>query len=197
MPTVCGKCLIAVALVLVSTAAVAADCDEAFVIDSVEYDVPARWCGKKLDLTQIADKTRLVRLPEELCFEDYRIYVMPPARDAFVEMAGAAKKAGLSLRVDSGYRSAEFQKRIIKRRLEAGEKYERIVRMVAPPCYSTHQTGCAFDLEPSEAKFVKTDEYRWLKENAGRFGFTESFAENNADSLFWEPYHWFYSPDEE
>jgi LAS superfamily LD-carboxypeptidase LdcB len=197
MLTVCRNWLIAAALVSMSTAALAGDCDETFVIDSVEYDVPARWCGKKLDSTRIADKTRLVRLPEELCFEDYRIYVMPPARDAFVNMAAAAKKAGLSLRVDSGYRSAEYQKKIIKRRLEAGEKYERIVRMVAPPGYSTHETGCAFDLVPSEAEFVKTDQYRWLKENAGKFGFTESIPENNSDSLFWEPYHWFYSAEGE
>ncbi|MDH4156635.1 MAG: hypothetical protein OEW00_05105, partial [candidate division Zixibacteria bacterium] len=70
------KWLIAVALVSMSTAAVAGDCHETFVIDSVEYDIPARWCGRKLDSTQIADKTCLVRLPGELCFEDYRIYIM-------------------------------------------------------------------------------------------------------------------------
>ena len=131
-----------------------------------------------------------------MTFEDYHIYVLPEVREALIDMADDARKAGILLLIDSGYRSAAYQKMIIERRLENGEPIERIFHMAAPPGYSQHETGRAVDFVPSEAVFVKSAEYKWLKENAGKFGFVEYYYENNPDSIFWEPYHWFYQPEE-
>ena len=175
--------------------AAAEDCRETVVIDSVEYDIPPRWCGHKLDSADIALPEDLVRLPEHLCFEDYRIYVLPSTRDALVKMAGAARADGVDLIVDSGFRSANFQKRIIRRRLAEGKSFAAIVRFVAPPGYSEHETGRALDFVPSEAAFAKTDAYRWLKKHADEYGFVETYPEEDNETAPWESSHWCYHPE--
>jgi len=170
------------------------DCIETVTIDSIEYTVPARWCGLKLDSTSIADPSTLKRLPDELSFDSSRIYVHPQLREQFVRMAEAARKDSVKLLVDSGYRSASFQKRIIKRRMEEGETFENIARFVAPPGYSEHETGMAVDLVPSEARFVYTEAYRWLKLHGQEFGFIESIPEDSTGVRYWESWHWLFIP---
>ena len=181
-------------LVMSMVPAGADECAEIITIDSVEYSVPARWCGNKLDSTQIADPETLVRLAEELTYEDYRIYVLTDVKAAFSRMAEAAKQDSIDLIVDSGYRSASFQERIIRQRLEDGQNMQEVLTMVAPPGYSEHETGRAVDLVPSEALFASSKIYLWLTENASRFGFRESYPESTADSISWEPWHWYYGP---
>lgn len=174
----------------------AEECKETVMIDSVEYVIPARWCGHKLDSAVIADKTRLVRLPAELCYEDYRIYVLPETRDALVEMAAAARADSIKLIVDSGFRSAAYQKRIYRRRLAEGAEFDEIIQYVAPPGYSEHETGRAVDMVPSDASFAHTEAYRWLKENAHKFGFNETYPETKDGLIPWESSHWCYRPVE-
>ena len=170
----------------------AEDCHETVVIDSVEYSVGERWCGKMIDSARLADTDCLVRVPDECCFDDYRIYVDSATRDAFVQMAGTAKADSIFLILDSGYRSARYQERIIMRRMAEGEKFADIVRYVAPPGYSEHETGCTVDMVPSDPSFARTPAYKWLKENAGRFGFIESSPKDSTGLMPWEPWHWSY-----
>jgi zinc D-Ala-D-Ala carboxypeptidase len=166
-------------------------CDS-LMVDSTWHMVPPQWCGWKLDSTDIADPAQLVRLPDSLTFEDYRIYVTRSTREAFVRMAAAASNDGISLIADSGFRSPAFQKKIIRRRLADGQDPAKVLREVAPPGYSQHHTGRALDLVPSEARFAHTDTYRWLKNNAARFGFTESYANDTSTPFPWESWHWYY-----
>ena len=170
-------------------------CQETVMIDSVEYAVSLRWCGKKIDSALVADPVVLVRLPEELCFEASRIYVLPETRDAFANMAEAARKDSVELITDSGYRSASFQERIIKRRMNEGSSFENVIRFVAPPGYSQHETGRALDMVPSEARFVYTDAYQWLKVNASEYGFYETLPEDSTGETYWESWHWYYTGD--
>lgn len=183
-----------IAIMLAAPAVLAGDCNETVMIDSVEYAVGTRWCGKRLNPSDVADVTQLVRIPDEYCFDDYRIYVDPQAQETFVRMAEAAKGEGIGLIVDSGYRSAAYQGKIISRRLHVGETFERITRFVAPPGYSRHETGRAIDMVPSDAGFAHTDTYRWLKENAGRFNFVETYPRDTTGLIPWEPWHWEYQP---
>lgn len=169
-----------------------ASCDETVIIDSVEYAVPEQWCGQSLDSILIADPTTLVRLPDEFCYADYRIYLDRATRDALVELAHAARKDSVEIIVDSGYRSASFQKRIIKRRMAEGESFERVARFVAPPGYSQHETGRAVDLVPSEVLFLKTNIYVWMKDHAGRFGFVETYPPDSTSSFRAESWHWYF-----
>jgi len=169
------------------------DCRDTVVIDSVSYRIPESWCPRWVDSTRWADPVKLVQVPERYTYEDYRIYLTRTARDAFVRMADAANADSIDLIIDSGYRSPDFQRRIIKRRLKKGEPFERIVRHVAPPGFSEHHTGRAFDLVPSEAAFAFTPAYAWLKENAARFGFRETYPKDQDENgLWWESWHWYY-----
>lgn len=167
-------------------------CNETVVIDSVEHSVPALWCERKIDAATIAQPADLVRLPDNLCHRDFRIYVTPETRAAFVTMAEAADEDGVHLRVKSGFRSLGYQGKIIKRRLARGQTFEQAARWVAPPGYSEHHTGCAVDLVCDSGFYGDSEDYRWLRENGTRFGFVETYFMNNPDSLPWEPWHWAY-----
>jgi LAS superfamily LD-carboxypeptidase LdcB len=166
------------------------ECEETVVIDSIEYRVPPRWCGKAIDSARIPDPATLVRLPDELSFEDSRIYVRRETRDAFVRMAEAARKDSVELITDSGFRSASFQRKIIRRRLAEGASFEEVVRFAAPPGYSEHETGLVVDLVPSEARFAHTPIYEWLTQHAQTYGFVESLPEDSTGEAFWESWHW-------
>jgi len=185
--------VLATAIVLFSGAQLrGADCHETVLVDSVEYSVGERWCGKQIDSTRLAVRERLVRVPDEYCFEDYGIYIDSAARGAFVLMAETAKADSIFLILDSGYRSARYQEKIITRRMAEGEKFADIVRYVAPPGYSEHETGYTIDLVPSDPSFAKTSAYKWLMENAGNFGFIESSPKDSTGLMPWEPWHWSY-----
>lgn len=171
-------------------------CDETVKVKGVDYAVSDHWCGRAIDSTQIADPASLVRLPDKLTFEDYRIYVTVETKSAFIEMAAAAAKDSINLIVDSGFRSAGFQARIIARRLAEGQPFDKIINHVAPPGYSQHHTARAVDLVPSEAEFAFSTTYAWLKKNAARFGFSETYPDENDNGLWWESWHWYYQPAE-
>jgi len=182
------------AAALVSCGPESAACDRAVVIDSVEYPVPERWCERWVDSTKWAEPTSLVRLPFELTKDSSRIYVTPATRDAFIAMAAAARKDSILLITDSGFRSPGFQRRLIKKRMALGQTFDEAVRFVAPPGFSQHHTARALDLVPSEARFADTEAYKWLRENAGDFGFEETYPEpeNGDDYEYWEAWHWYY-----
>ena len=189
-------CLLTCVLsVILHTGGTPADCLETVIIDSVEYRLPDHWRSHAVDSADIAKPNELVRLPQELTFDDYRIYVLPQTKAALVNMAKEAKKAGIKLIVDSGFRSVPFQKQIIRRRLARGDDFEKIITSVAPPGYSEHHTGRAVDFCPSEAVFASTIAYRWLKQNAVGFGFIETHPEDSTSTGSWESWHWHFSGD--
>ncbi|WP_298812150.1 M15 family metallopeptidase [uncultured Sphingomonas sp.] len=70
---------------------------------------------------------------------------------------------------------------------------------VAPPGHSEHATGYALDFAfrprvngcpDAEACVAATPAFRWLRENAPRYGFEMSFPVSNAQGVKWEPWHW-------
>jgi len=67
-------------------------------------------------------------------------------------------------------------------------------RFSADQGYSEHQLGTALDFSTLKTKgvlegFDKTPEYKWLKENAYKYGFIISYPSGNAYYKF-EPWHW-------
>lgn len=70
---------------------------------------------------------------------------------------------------------------------------------VAPPGHSEHATGYALDFAfrprvngcpDAEACVAATPAFRWLVENAPKFGFEMSFPAGNPQGVKWEPWHW-------
>lgn len=119
----------------------------------------------------------------------------PPAADAWRAMKSAASAEGVILRVFSAFRSIAHQAQIIRSKLEKGLSLQDILRVNAPPGYSEHHTGRAIDVTTDgmrslEQEFEHTDAFRWLSENAPRFGYSLSFPRNNRYGYMYEPWHW-------
>jgi len=115
---------------------------------------------------------------------------------AFKAMKEAAKKDGANLRIVSGYRSSQYQKQVFKSKFNGkyptSEQMKGRLKYSAPSGYSEHHTGLAIDINVTEEYFKDSKEYKWLLENASKFGFEMSFPEGNAQGLGFEPWHWRY-----
>lgn len=164
---------------------------ETVVIDEVVYSVPAPWAGGKVHLP--ADTvSNLQKLPLDLTFNQTEIYLRREVVEPLKAMAMAAKEANIILLVDSGYRSARYQREIYRQFLEKGRSFRVIARYIAPPGYSEHMLGTVIDFVPSSHGFAKTGTYRWLKQHAAAFGFYEAFPRHGREKKPWEPWHWKY-----
>ncbi len=93
----------------------------------------------------------------------------PDVAAAFDRMAVAARVAGLSLIVNSGFRSDAEQAALFAAHPDP--------KWVAPPGHSLHRCATELDLGPEAA-------YGWLAADAGRFGFVQRYS--------WESWHFGY-----
>jgi hypothetical protein len=91
----------------------------------------------------------------------------PDVAAAFDRMAAVAMRAGLSLVVNSGFRSDAEQAALFAAHPDP--------RWVAPPGRSLHRCATELDLGPPSA-------YGWLAANARRFGFVQRYS--------WEAWHY-------
>ena len=182
--------LIALLVTCASPQPRAAVCTETFTLRGDPHPVPARWCGLAIEPASLPSVGDLARLPADLSFEGYGIYLVPRARDAFVRMAKRAARDGIRLRVDSGYRSRSYQASLLLRRIEDGRDLREVLRFIAPPGYSEHEAGRAVDLVPSDPEFARGPAHEWLRRHAGSFGFRESYPLREGADAAWEPWHW-------
>lgn len=118
---------------------------------------------------------------------------------AWQAMRASAAADGITLQIVSAYRSAEYQKGLLQKKLDRGETLAAILKVNAAPGYSEHHSGCALDIttpgyEPLEEIFEESPAFRWLSSHAGEFGFSMSFPRDNAAGMSYEPWHWKYTP---
>lgn len=102
----------------------------------------------------------------------------PGTARAFVAMARAASRDGITLRIESAYRSDERQAELWAEALQKYGSPEAARKWVAPPGHSNHRTGKALDIHTTDAI------HAWLKAHAPGFGFRQPMS--------WEPWHWEY-----
>lgn len=93
----------------------------------------------------------------------------PDVAAAFDRMAAAGSQAGLTLVVNSGFRSDAEQAALFAAHPDP--------TWVAPPGHSLHRCATELDLGPESA-------YGWLAANAARFGFVQRYS--------WEAWHYGY-----
>jgi hypothetical protein len=93
----------------------------------------------------------------------------PDVAAAFDRMASAASRTGLSLVVNSGFRSDAEQAALFAAHPDP--------TWVAPPGHSLHRCATELDLGPESA-------YSWLASNASKFGFVQRYS--------WEAWHYGY-----
>ena len=119
------------------------------------------------------------------------------ATNAYNNMKNAAQKDGIYLNIVSRYRSYDVQEYLYK---SYEEKYTNVDTFSAKPGYSEHQTGLAFDLNgedqeiSSNEKFEGTEQYKWLNENAYKYGFILRYPKDKIDitGYKFEPWHYRY-----
>ena len=112
-------------------------------------------------------------------------------------MKNTAYNSNIYLFAVSGYRSYIDQANIINKKLKSGASIDHILTVNKLPGYSEHHTGRAIDITNSKSiglsdDFKFTDEYKWLLENAGQFGFRLTYPEENNFGIIFEPWHWYY-----
>ena len=91
----------------------------------------------------------------------------PDVAEAFDLMAASASADGISLLINSAFRSDAEQRELWEQNPDP--------RWVAPPGTSLHRCGTELDLGTADA-------YGWLAANASRFGFTQRYS--------WEAWHY-------
>ena len=129
------------------------------------------------------------------------------ACDAFLAMQKAAAADGVTVWMQSGYRSVKYQTSLYERKtkyyLDKGydnaTAKEKAAAVVNPPGYSEHNCGLAADLNSPEHTgldegFENTAAFRWLCEHAGDYGFILRYPKGAEDitEITYEPWHWRY-----
>jgi D-alanyl-D-alanine carboxypeptidase len=177
---------------LLSTPAAAQLCDG----ESGRRSPDGRVLGH-LPYGQVAD-TELVDAPPGFALGRCRVRAeMLPDLQRLLDAAGADPSTGGTLRGLSCHRTLTRQGSVFCRERPDGDPADRAIS-VAPPGHSEHTTGYAIDfaIRPSpncpdaEACMSALPAARWLRENATRFGFEQSFTASNRQGVKWEPWHW-------
>lgn len=129
-------------------------------------------------------------------------YVPEPVHAAYQRMMTAMQRdLGKHLLVESGYRSPAHQLYLFCFYLpKHGYSIRETNRFVALPGCSEH--GCpsrqAIDFmdehgvngEDHPEQFEALDEYHWLQQHAGEYGFFLSYPRDNTTNTTFEPWHW-------
>ena len=129
------------------------------------------------------------------------------ACDAFLAMQKAAAADGVTVWMQSGYRSVKYQTGLYERKTkyytdrgyDTATAKEMAAAVVNPPGYSEHNCGLAADLNSPEHTgldegFENTTAFRWLCEHAVEYGFILRYPKGAEDKteITYEPWHWRY-----
>ncbi len=118
----------------------------------------------------------------------------------FEQMYNAAKQDGVELTPYSGYRSYSTQEKnyndLVNQYIGQGysqkEAEDKAATEILPAGCSEHNLGYAIDIVSADDSFKDTEEYKWLCENAYKYGFIERYPEGAQDitGVMAEPWHW-------
>jgi D-alanyl-D-alanine carboxypeptidase len=139
------------------------------------------------------EATELVDAGPNIVGRRQRLAPVPAAR--WTAMQSAAADDGVALLLVSGFRSIDYQARLIRKKINAGQSLDDILALVAAPGFSEHHTGRAVDVatpgsRPLTEEFEDSAAFAWLTGNAGHFGFGLSYPRGNPVGFAYEPWHW-------
>lgn len=123
---------------------------------------------------------------------DPKFKIHKSAKPALQEMIAAAKKDGVTLTPGSILRTSSRQAQIIANKKKQGQSAKQIYYTSSHPGYSEHHTGLAVDFSPINDSFAKTAGYLWLKNNAHKYGFYQTFTTEYStySGVSEESWHW-------
>ena len=138
-------------------------------------------------------------VPKDLVKIDYEytsgldIYANKEAVEHFIRLSIDASLLNLNIKTMSAYRTYEYQKNLYEKYLNIDE-VSVVDTYSARAGHSEHQTGLAFDVynvKKSYEEFGSTNEYKWLKDNAYRYGFILRYQKQKEyiTGYKFEPWH--------
>jgi zinc D-Ala-D-Ala carboxypeptidase len=104
----------------------------------------------------------------------------PDLLGALRQAATDAAADGVEFYVDSGWRSPEYQERLLHEAVSKYGSVEEAARWVATPNTSAHVSGDAVDIGPSDAR-------AWLSEHGAEYGLCQTYGN--------EPWHYELRPE--
>ena len=114
--------------------------------------------------------------------------------EAFIEMANVAREEDIVLIINSSYRSYQDQDEIWNyRKLLYGK--DKADQFAARAGYSEHQSGLSIDIAQFNSKeedFENTEGFKWLSDNAHKYGFILRFKKDAEDITGYEYESWHY-----
>lgn len=124
---------------------------------------------------------------------------------AFKKMYEAALKDGIELKITSASRNYYIQRIIWEQKWvvsnvpAGGARVKEILKYNAIPGTSRHHWGTELDLMSPKLAFWSSEKgkkvYKWLQENAAKFGFYQPYtSHNNRTGYQEEKWHWSYAP---
>lgn len=125
---------------------------------------------------------------------DSKYKIHRDAKPALQAMIQAAKADGVTLTVGSIFRSASRQAQIVNDKKAQGQSDRQIYFTSSHPGFSEHHTGLTLDFSPINSSFANTAGYRWLKQNAAKYGFEQTFTADYVaySGVSEESWHWRY-----
>ncbi len=129
----------------------------------------------------------------------YTAILRNDAAKAYLRLYRAAKRDGISLKVQSGYRSYSSQVSVYNGWVKSlGRKGADL--QSARPGFSEHQIGLSVDIAASNGActiqecFAKTPEGKWLARNAWKYGWHLRYPKGKTaiTGYKYEPWHWRY-----
>ena len=160
-----------------------------------ELGIPADY-GPRRRLEVCEEAAELESIGADVLGREQKL--MPAAAKAWRALCAAAAEDGVQLQVVSAFRSFDYQRALIQRKLDNGKRIADILKVNAAPGYSEHHTGRALDITtpdcpPLEQGFETTRAFAWLTKHAAEHGFRLSYPRDNPHGISYEPWHWAYT----
>lgn len=108
---------------------------------------------------------------------------------AWKDLEKAAKKAKITLWIQSGYRSYKKQDELFAKYVKRDGKKKADIYSARPGA-SEHQTSLSFDVNHPGSSFDKTVEAKWLDANAYKFGYIIRFPKGKNDETGYKYESW-------
>ena len=133
------------------------------------------------------------KLPDDFIAKDIKqidskytvsdLFLRKDAKESFEQMCSDAKSIGLFIKAVSAYRNNKYQEKLYNDYvLKNG--INNVDTFSARAGYSEHETGLSVDVEGGELGynlFHETEEYKWVKENAHKYGFIIRYGKEKED----------------
>lgn len=147
--------------------------------------------NKFYQLEENYERSDLTSIPLQYAYADNS--ASQEVVDNYIAMHKAVKEElGITLMVNSSYRSYHDQEEIYKQFRAKGQEYAD--SFAARPGFSEHQTGLAIDItstaNPTANSFKESKEYAWLKENSYKYGFIHRFPEEKENITGYNTESW-------